>query len=162
MIISGFIINVRAAFQVTKTIGSTGTINYEPLVDVTIDDTEATFVGTWGGPSTSVPGYWGDGYRHHQAGNGGSTATWTPNIPEAGEWEVFARWTSDSNRATDAPYTVSHAEGDTTVDVNQEQDGGTWYSLGVFTFNAGPASVTLSNDANQYVIADAIRLIYVD
>jgi hypothetical protein len=74
---------------------------------------------------------------------------------------VFARWTSGRNRATDAPYTINHAGGPITVPVNQEANGGVGFSLGVYFFNIGPASIVLSDDADSIVIADAIRAVFV-
>ena len=116
--------------------------------------------GTWGGPSDSVSGYYGTGYRYHAAGSGASRATWSVYVPAAGIWEVYVRYTSHDNRATDAPYRVSHSSGTSTVPVNQQTGGGQWRSLGEYTFNVGTASVRLTDDANGYVIADAVRLVY--
>ena len=138
-----------------KTVTATFTEIPEEII---VDDVDAVFVGTWP-TSTYVSGYYGDGYRYHFIGDGSNTATWEFIIPEAGFWEVFAMWSSYPNRATNAPYTINHADGSTTVTMNQETQGGTWVSLGVYNFNAGTASVVLSDDANQFVIADAIRLV---
>ena len=45
-----------------------------------------------------------------------------------------------------------------TVDVNQKTNGSQWNLLGTFPFAAGTSgSVVLSDDADGYVIADAIR-----
>lgn len=95
--------------------------------------------------------------EHASAGDGSSTATFRPNLPTGGRYQVFARWTSHPNRATIAPYTIHHAKGRKTVRVNQEQDGGKWMHLGTFDFAPGTAShVVLSNDANEFVVADAV------
>ena len=66
----------------------------------------------------------------------------------------------------DAPFTVF--DGSTlleTVDVNQElapgdfmDAGASWKDLGTFTITADTLTVQLSNQANEYVIADAIRI----
>jgi RHS repeat-associated protein len=72
---------------------------------------------------------------------------------------VYARWTAHSNRATDAKYMVSHATGQATVTVDQQQAGGAWNLLGTFSFGAGAAQVTLTDQANGYVIADAVRFV---
>ena len=80
-------------------------------------------------------------------------------VPTTGSWELFARWTSHSNRASDAPFTVYHAGGSTTVPKNQRLNGGEWVSLGVYSFNAGAGSVVLSDDANGVVVADAIKIV---
>jgi len=88
-----------------------------------------------------------------------NTVTWTLEVPASSQYDVYARWTQHPNRATNAPYTVNHAAGSTTVLVNQEQGGNTWFLLGSFGFNAGAASVTLTDQANDYVIADAVMLL---
>jgi RHS repeat-associated protein len=73
---------------------------------------------------------------------------------------VYAQWTQHANRATDATYTVTHAGGSTPVAVNQQANGGVWNLLGIFSLSPGPAhNVTLTDLANGYVIADAIRLV---
>jgi hypothetical protein len=71
------------------------------------------------------------------------------------------------NRASNAPYTV--LDGATprgTVLVNQlaapnsftDQSGWTWQDLGTFTITGNQLVVRLSDNANNYVIADAVRI----
>lgn len=84
-------------------------------------------------------------------------ATWTPSTT-AGQYEVYAKWTANPNRATNATYTVNHAQGSTQVSVNQQSNGGSFNLLGTFNLNSS-STVTLSDNANGYVIADAIQLI---
>jgi hypothetical protein len=121
--------------------------------------------GTWAA-GTGVAGYYGSNYSSHAAGTGTSVVRWQPAVPGDGQYEVFASYTPASNRATNAPYTISHAGGSTVVPVNQvlagtpDPRGGTWVSLGVFGFQAGLGnSIELSDQANGFVIADAIRLV---
>jgi hypothetical protein len=129
-----------------------------PPTEIIKDNPSAAFVGTW--PlSTSTAGYYGANYQTHAAGTGTNTATWSFTIPTAGPWKVYARWTALSNRATNAKYTVNYAGGSVVVTVNQQASGGTWVLLGDYTFNAGAYSVRLSDNANGYVIADAVRLV---
>lgn len=125
--------------------------------EIIVDNPDATFVGYWR-PSAYQPGYIGTNYMFAAAGDGSATCTWSFTVSVGGEYEVFARWTSSSNRATNAPYTVYSADSPQTIRINQEANGGTWYSLGTYYFTSSH-SVVLSNDANQYVIADAIRLV---
>jgi RHS repeat-associated protein len=81
-------------------------------------------------------------------------------VPQSGRYKVYARWTTHANRATNAPYTVHHAGGETTVRVNQEKNNNVWVLLGSFLFQPGAGhKVVLSDDANEYVIADAVRFI---
>lgn len=83
---------------------------------------------------------------------------WPLNPPQAGAYQVFAKWTAYPNRATDAKYTVHYSGGQTTVTVNQQTNGGTWNLLGTFNLDAA-SYVELTDQANGYVIADAVRIV---
>jgi hypothetical protein len=106
-------------------------------------------------------------YDYHAAGNGSDTATWNFTNVTPGTYQVFAKWIPFSNRATNAPYTVF--DGSTqlgTVLVNQQlfptgdqSNGIVWQSLGMFSTSTGTLSVRLGDNANGYVVADAIRLV---
>ncbi len=85
-------------------------------------------------------------------------ATWQFTIPSAGNYEVFARWTSKNNHASNAPYTINHHGVATLVTVDQKVNGGQDNSLGTFFFDAGVTTITLSDDANGFVIADAVHV----
>jgi len=130
-----------------------------PNIEITVDDPEATFVGYWR-HSTLVPGYYGEGYHYSFPDDGTDTFTWTFDLPFSGEWEVYAIWSNSSVRATNSPYTINHAEGFDIVRVNQEVDGGQWNTLGTYKFDIGETTVTLSDDADEAVIADAIKFVY--
>lgn len=109
--------------------------------------------------SSAQPGFIGTGYRYTAAGTGGGTATWNFTLTQTGTYQVSARWTTSNNRATNAPYTVTHRNGSSTVRVNQQTNNGVWVPLGQFQFDGGMAyNVTLSDDANGLVIADAIQV----
>ncbi|WP_329246906.1 exo-alpha-sialidase [Streptomyces sp. NBC_01478] len=115
--------------------------------------------GTWN-PASTVKGYWGTSYRTHAAGTGTSVVRWQSDVPASGVYDVAVWYTADTNRATDAAYTVRYPGGSTVVRVDQTERGNRWVSLGSFPFTAGtPAVVELSDDANGYVVADAVRFI---
>jgi type IV pilus assembly protein PilY1 len=88
------------------------------------------------------------------------TATWSPDLI-GGQYEVFARWRSMPHRDTQTPYLISHAGGDSIVKVNQRVNGGTWVSLGTFTFNTGTTTVKTWADEVEIdentVCADALK-----
>jgi hypothetical protein len=95
--------------------------------------------------------------------DGVAEARWKLKVPKDGDYEVFARWSRGQSgiRATNTPYTIRHTDGATTVRVNQQQQGGKWNSLGVYRFSKDePAIITITNDANQWVLADAVKLEY--
>jgi len=128
---------------------------------VVADNASASFSvvsGTWNANATGVAGFYGSNYATCAAGTGTSKARWTLEIPEDGVFQVAVWYTADPNRASNAPYVVNHAGGVTTVRVSQQYRGGRWVSLGDFTFTAGTATVELTDNANGYVVADAVRV----
>ncbi|WP_442512185.1 beta strand repeat-containing protein [Novipirellula sp. SH528] len=110
--------------------------------------------------STSVGGFVGSNYLAAQTGST-ATATWTPTLANSGQqYQVYVRYTSHELRATNATYVVTHNGGTTTVVVDQTSGGGTWVLLGSFALSNGSASVQLlTQDANQHVVADAVRFV---
>ncbi|MBG0770830.1 MAG: N-acetylmuramoyl-L-alanine amidase, partial [Anaerolineaceae bacterium] len=87
-----------------------------------------------------------------------NTATWTPTLPTSGEYrlDVFIpshkaiSWSCPSQTVdwdtSFAAYTVTHANGASTVLVNQGALNNEWTSLGIFHFDADTAaSITLSD-----------------
>jgi len=133
--------------------------------NITIDNTDSGFTTTGSWWQSSYPNPYGTNSLGSKV-NQGSSATWTPTISQAGNYQAYAWWTSGSLRASDARYTISHASGYSTVQANQLQNGGQWNYLGTFFFNAGTSgSVTLSDASNDpqadAVCADAVRFVYV-
>lgn len=130
-----------------------------PLV-VIVDNSDpgASFTGTWGS-SSWAPGYYGTDYRYHTAGAGADTFTWTPDIMTSGDYTVYARWTADASRAPDATYTIHHSgsRSPAIVTMDQRYQGGTWVSLGTYSFDGIADYVELVQSPNGYVIADAIK-----
>jgi hypothetical protein len=92
------------------------------------------------------------------------SATWTPHIPESGDYAVTVAYGAGEDRAVDAHYIIRHAGGVAHRYVNQRMAGHTWVYLGTFSFEEGTdttrGSVTLvaqSNDPDATVSADAVR-----
>jgi hypothetical protein len=122
----------------------------------------------------SAPGYTtntGEGFQsdiaYAAAGSGSSIAAWTFNGLLPGVYRVSAAWSTHSNRATNSPFTVYDGVTNRgTVRLNQELapndrvDAGTnWEDLGSsFTITGTTLVVKLTNAANEYVIADGIRI----
>lgn len=95
-----------------------------------------------------------------------ATVTWTPSIPQRGEYAVYISYKSLPNSSTAAHYTVRHLGGTSEFEVNQKMGGGTWIYLGTFEFGEGmDGYVTLDNttpkghimEVGATVTADAIR-----
>jgi hypothetical protein len=134
------------------------------LVGIVVDDREAKLVGKWKASTFARP-YVGVGYIHDErTGKGEKSATFTPKLPRAGDYEVFVSYTAAKGRATNVPVTIKHARGAKTVLVNQEERpplDGLFRSVGTYPFEAGAkGSVTISNEkTNGFVIVDAVRFV---
>ena len=125
-------------------------------------DSTSTSSGTWS-LSTTVQGYWGSNYATHAPLAAGKSSadsfTWKVSVPVAGNYDVYARWTAATNRASDAPYTIASSAGAVTVKVSQQSNNSTWVKLGTWNFAAGGTTVSLAPSATGYVIADAVRVV---
>lgn len=125
------------------------------------DSANTTMIGTWA-IRTIGTGYNAFNHRSTAAGDGSSKFIWTPVLPAEGTYEVFVKHASgiSGDAATNAPYTIDTGTTQTTVAVDQKANGGTWVSLGSHQLPAGnTARVTLSNQANGVVYADAVKFV---
>lgn len=133
---------------------------------IVVDEMNAELVGEWE-YSTHTPPYVGIGYLHDlKAGKGTKSVTFTPELPKAGWYEVRLAHCYNVRRSTKTPVTIHHADGDTTVRINQQQEpehGRLFRTLGTFRFEAGRQGwVRVSNDgteADKVVIADAVQFL---
>lgn len=121
------------------------------------DDADAAVQvsGSWQ-TSATTPGFYGGGYLFHMPRRGAATVRW-PFSASAGQYRVYARWTSGSNRTTTAEYQIASRDGLKQVHVNQKSGGGQWHLLGTFNFVPGAnEAVTLTGGSDGVVVADAI------
>lgn len=125
---------------------------------ITVDNEDPDFSiveGNWT-PSSFISGFLGRDYL-----NTGDTATfsevqWQLDTTSGDEYTVSARWTAFGNRTSSATYTITHANGISTVNVDQRTNGGEFFSLGTFV---NPTLVQLTNEGiDGFVVADAIRV----
>lgn len=125
------------------------------------DGSLSSKTGTWSA-STATPGFHATDYEHDgNTGKGSKTFTFTPNLPSAGVYSVYLRWTAYGNRATNVPVDVYSADGIAPVQVNQQENNGEWVLLGSYYCNAGTGhKVVVSNTGtNGFVVADAVRFV---
>jgi hypothetical protein len=132
--------------------------------EIIIDDEDDEFSteGYWNSATTS------DEYNDatkwiNYSPDGDAKAIFTPKIVKAGQYKVFEWHGADpqGDHATDAPYTINYAGGSKTIKINLDENIGQWNLLGTFRFKAGTGgNVTISNNANGNVVADAIKFVY--
>ncbi len=122
-----------------------------------------SYTGNWS--ASDYAGYKGGSYLFTRGSVEYSAATWTPDIPEKGYYEVSAVFLASPNRTREANFTVTHAHGSELVTISQygnaEQGQIREISLGTYPFTQGTeGSVTLSNNGGTGIyIADSIRFV---
>jgi hypothetical protein len=134
------------------------------LPGIVLDDSKAKKVGEWTHSKFSN-NYIGDGYLHDgNAGKGGKTLTFVPEIPKAGKYEVRLAYAPGTSRATKVPVSVLHVDGEFDGHVNMQETppiDGRFVSIGTFRFNTnGQWFVMVSNeDTTGHVTVDAVQLL---
>ncbi len=105
-----------------------------------------------------------DGIRVEPLEAAPNEATWTVSAEDTAEYYLDLRWTAHPNRASDARYTIRRdGVADVVYTANQRQGNGSWTTAASLNLSAGETvTVSLSDRANGYVIADAVRLVRTD
>lgn len=135
------------------------------LPGVVLDDANATLVGKWK-HSVHTPPFVGKSYLHDmKEKKGEKSATFTPDLPRAGLYEVRMTHNSNVRRANGIPVTIRHADGVTVVKVNEGEHAPIeklFRPLGVYRFKKGRSgSVTIGTNGTEgkYVIVDAVQFL---
>jgi len=128
---------------------------------ITMDDQGPRFVtapsGVWTATS-ATNAFQGTSF---QTSDSQATARWTPQLPRAGAYKVYAWWGgTPATLDPAAQYLVKYAGGLFTNVVNQQMNGGQWTLLGTFDFQANHEEfVTLRPSGTGVAVADAIRFV---
>lgn len=134
---------------------------------VVVDDGDAgqtAAVGAW--PASGNTAYTqyavNQDYLYNKDAAAGDTYTWQPSLPEDGTYQVETHYIPASDRATNAPYTVTYDGGSKAYSVNQQAGtAGMWTTLGSHPFKAGTLGKIVLGDGPAStatsVIADAVR-----
>src|SRR5262249_48172530 len=126
--------------------------------DVIVDDASSGFTVD---PGTTPHGIHGWRGRFVYANAGGSviTGTWTTPSLAAGVWHgsIFQPYSTYAT-AKGIPVTIHASDGPHTVSFDEAISGGKFTDLGDFHFDAGPAKVTMTNQASSGLVGwDAVR-----
>ncbi|MFF3288106.1 DNRLRE domain-containing protein [Streptomyces sp. NPDC003023] len=138
---------------------------------VQVDDGDAgttAATGSWPTSGSTLTQYAvGQDYRYNKDAVAGDKYTWQPKVTDTATYRVDVHYVAATDRATNAPYTVTHRDGTQTFTVDQSAGtNGVWTSLnggaqlpfnkgtvGKIVLGDGPASTTTA------VLADAVRLV---
>lgn len=148
---------------------TTGTdiVSPKELPGIIVDSAQARAVGEWKHSQVMKP-YIGDGYLHDEnTGKGTKTLSFAPEITRAGRYELRLAYSHAESRATNVPVTIFHADGETTVHINQRNApalDGRFVSLGQYRFEAnGFGYALISNEGTHgFVTADAVQFLPAD
>jgi hypothetical protein len=136
---------------------------------VILDNTnpQVAFSGTWTLGTTATGRYQADYSFSTSTGSSAATptamATYVPNLPNSGYYNVYIWYPQGVNRATNAPWQVNYFGGSVTTNVNQQINGGGWQLIAAYKpFVAGTNGyVRLANNASaSIVMADAVQFTY--
>lgn len=140
----------------------------EEVGAIVVDDADGppsvSFVGEWnlvGNTPELTIGYY-QGTRWAWKGDGSAKAIFKPNVPKAGMYAVYVYTGPDpvSDHATNAPIEVKSADGIRRTTISLKGRTGEWVKIGTYRFAKGRTnSITLSNNADGNVLADAVKLI---
>ena len=140
----------------------------QTLPGIVLDDSDAELTGDWQ-YSSHTPPYVGRGYLHDRnTGKGQKSATFRPEIPAAGKYEVRISHCYNVRRSTNTTVTIHHADGEFSTKINQQKvpaHDRLFRTLGTFRFIAGNESwIRISNTGTdgKYVIVDAVQLLPAD
>ena len=134
------------------------------LKGIIVDDNEAELTG-FESEGHTTGGFVERGYRHDgDSLKGEQRAKFIPALPKAGRYSVAISYGALANRASAVPVTIHHADGDTTVVVNQKKKPAgkdNFHPLGSFRFEAGKSGfVQISNQGTTgHVIIDAAQFV---
>lgn len=110
--------------------------------------------------TSGLDGSYGPTTRYARPTSSASSATWQFEQTADGRYDVYVWYPAHENRASDSPFTVSHADGIHTHRVDQRVNGSQWNLLDTYEFTAAsPPSITLTNDADGVVGADAVAVV---
>ena len=165
----GFKLETPASGYVDVVVGSASLVTGKDFADQPIvapaeiiqDNTQAVFSGNWT-TATTLPGFYGSNYRSADDKDKlAKSAKFSPNLPAAGIYKVYARWGAAPTDASNVQIDIIHKGVKTTVTANQRIDNNSWVLLGTYSFDAGSTgTVTLRTaGANGTVVADAVRFV---
>lgn len=137
-------------------------IDATKLPGLVIDNTEAKLTGSWT-QSNSTSGFVGSDYLHdNNTAKGDCRAEFSFKISKRGKFDVRIAYTVNANRATNVPITITSADGEKSVILDQKKETKEGFrSLGTFSFDPSqPAKVVICNvGTDGYVIVDAVQLV---
>ena len=135
----------------------------ESVSGIVLDDTDATFAGSWSNSVAQGPFLLYSYKFAQQASTETAKAVYNLNLPESGSYEVQIMYSPASNRSKAARVSIIDNQGANELSVDMSRSftaPNYWFSLGTFSFTETGGKITISNQGSGgIVIADGLRLI---
>ncbi|HSD83188.1 MAG TPA: hypothetical protein VLG46_04995, partial [Anaerolineae bacterium] len=130
-----------------------------PLFQVRVDENNLQVSGSWVKSPASFSQFDSTVYTT-TAPNPLATVTYQPNLVYSGDYRVLAWVVPTVTQSSAVSITIRHAQGATTVMLDETQGEIGWRDLGTYRFNAGNTGrVVLSATGTGLVVADAFKWI---
>ncbi len=128
-------------------------------------DPEFSIIGVWYDGTYSPSSGWDNDYMYCNAGGDIDRATWTPELPNYAQYDIYMWWYGGSNRCNNIPIRIVGTEQDTVI-VSQRDSGSDWHYLGRFAFDSGTSGFVQLVDSGttdgSVVVADAVMWIFAE
>jgi cell wall-associated NlpC family hydrolase len=144
---------------VTQAHSQTSSDTYSQVVD---NATEGRFEAPGWQTKPASPGAYGDDYSVAAPAEDTQPARFKVNIPETGEYTVYASWPASDTHNVSTRFGVSTTSGVQWTEVDQQANGGQWIKLGTYTLEAGDSwavQVSRADYFKELVVADAIKVV---
>lgn len=144
-----------------KKVIETPSVKDAKVAGILMDDEAALYTGIWREGGSQLGYLAGRGYH---TTNADGTATFTPEIPETGRYELRLLYVASDNRSDAAEIIIRSAEGEKKVTLNQREEcleESIPRSLGVYEFAKGTGgSVKIIAKANKgFVVVDGLQVV---
>jgi len=127
---------------------------------IILDNNSAQASGFWNS-TDSGKDFYGNDFYYINSGSGQNTIKFKTENVNKGFYDIYAWWTANSQNATNTKFLIECDSQTELIEKSQQTNGGQWNLLTrVISTTYSDINVTLSDDANGIVVADAIRIVY--
>jgi hypothetical protein len=127
-----------------------------PLFQARLDDNDLVVSGDWIESPASFAQFGGTVYTTSSP-NPLATITYQPDLITSGAYQVLAWVVPTTTQSSAVDVTIQHADGETTVTLDETQGAIGWRDLGTYRFDAGGSRAVLSATGSGVVVADAFK-----
>jgi cell wall-associated NlpC family hydrolase len=134
----------------------------EPYSEVVDNAAEGRFEAPGWETREATTGSYGEDYSVAVPAEETQPARFKVNVPETGEYTVYARWPASDTHNVSTRFGVTTTSGVEWTEVDQQSNGGKWVKLGTYTLEAGDrwaVQVSRADYFRELVVADAIKVV---